>query len=332
MERGFFTPLREEDEPRGGFDRRGGRKAKDHLFLWTVLILLLIAFAMATWIGTFSVFGHPERPYAYRILRKIKKIDPPLRYKVTAAPIGKFLGPEDLLTRYSALGDFDLRKANVTLLREYIRNFQSSTTPVQYVMGKFTLIAAFPLGPKDVFPSGAVMYAAANDAPQLLIEFVLPADSATGESLVNALVPGVEVDLRRTYDLSAVIHAARLPDGRIQLTVMPLLYGELTLRKAGDSFSLDPPSELRLQNEWPIVQGPRREKAEKEFTATRARAGFGPLVARVKDAPPPTTEVKAPPDVLTSTDSAPRKSAPKSAAAPAKAASAAQPVKTETKR
>ena len=61
---------------------------RDHLFLWTVFILLLIGAAFACWLGSFYVFGHPEQPRSYAILKKLKKLDPPRRFEVTAAPAG----------------------------------------------------------------------------------------------------------------------------------------------------------------------------------------------------------------------------------------------------
>ena len=50
---------------------------RDHLFVWTVFILLLIGLAFACWLGSFYIFGHPEQARNYRILQKVKKIEPP---------------------------------------------------------------------------------------------------------------------------------------------------------------------------------------------------------------------------------------------------------------
>ncbi len=317
MDRGFFAPFEAGRETRRErFDRRERKPGSDHLFLWTVFILLLIGAAMASWLGTFSVFGHPERPYAYRILRKIKKVDPPQRFKLNAAPAGKFQNAEDHYHRFAALSDFDLRQANLLLLRDYIRNFQSSNAAIPYLMGRFSILQVFPLASTDLFPSGAVVLAASNDQPQLLIEFILPASPAIGGALANVVTSGMEIELKRTYDLSAVIHAARLPDQRIQLTVVPLAYGAYALRKAGMSFALEPPAELLLENEWPVVKDERREAAERRFTNWRLKAGLGPLVARTKDTPP-AADAKPAPDVLASTDAAPARGARPKAAAPA---------------
>ena len=57
---------------------RSGRRSRqqpenDNLFGWTVFILLLCGFAVACWIGTFYIFTHPEEPFNYHILEKLKK-------------------------------------------------------------------------------------------------------------------------------------------------------------------------------------------------------------------------------------------------------------------
>ena len=89
---------------RGEFDTlSGSAPKKDNLFLWTVVILLLIGFAMACWLGSFYIFGHPERAESYKILKKLHKIDPPKRFEITAAPAGEFLTAQKLFERYNTL-------------------------------------------------------------------------------------------------------------------------------------------------------------------------------------------------------------------------------------
>ena len=68
------------------FDTLSSAPRKDHLFLWTVLILLLVGFAMACWLGSFYIFGHPENIQSYKILKKLHKLEPPKRFELTAAP------------------------------------------------------------------------------------------------------------------------------------------------------------------------------------------------------------------------------------------------------
>lgn len=286
------------DEDRRERERGAGR---DHIFLWTVFLLLLTGFCLATWIGTFTVFGHPERPFSYKVLRRIKKLDPPQRYKLNAAPQGEFLTAEKAYARFSAMSDFDLRKLNVQLTRDYIRNFQQTTSPVPYLTGRYSVMQSFPLAPRDLFPGGAAVVAVSLDNPQFLVEQVYPAEPATGALIAKSLGTGVEMELKRTYDLDAVVHVTRLPDSRILLTVVPLTYGSFTLKSSGVSFSLEPPDELNLAADWPVLRGERLEGADKTFAQYRRKARLGPLVARTKDSPPP-AEAAKPPDLLVSTE------------------------------
>ena len=122
-------------------------RPKDHLFLWTVFLLLLVGFSMACWIGSYVVFSRPELPFSYRLLRKIKKIDEPQRFKVNAAPAGEFLPPERLYSRYNALNPAKLRELNHTLERAYLRNYPTSNEQVPYVTGRFTIMESYELHP-----------------------------------------------------------------------------------------------------------------------------------------------------------------------------------------
>ena len=56
-----------------GLHEEEGEAGRDHLFLWTVFILLLIGMAFACWLGSFYIFGHPEKPRPYRLLKKLGK-------------------------------------------------------------------------------------------------------------------------------------------------------------------------------------------------------------------------------------------------------------------
>ncbi len=99
-------------------------RGKDNLFLWTVFILLLIGLAFACWLGSFYIFGHPENPKAYRILKKLHKLDPPKRFEVTAAPRGDFLSAQKLFERYGTMTRLELEQENGELLRNYIKNYR----------------------------------------------------------------------------------------------------------------------------------------------------------------------------------------------------------------
>ncbi|PYL25149.1 MAG: hypothetical protein DMF44_03125, partial [Verrucomicrobia bacterium] len=215
-------------------------------FAWTVAILLLIGLALTAWLGSFYIFNQPERPDSYRILQKLHKIEPPKRFELTAAPAGEFLNASQLYERYLGMGAAELAKTNAELLRNYIRNYQQVRGLVSYVVGRYIIIAVRELGPDDVFPSGMAALTAAVDSGEVLMEHVYPAKPEALPLMKQTLTVGLEVKLERTHDVSAVIHAERLIDGRILVTTVPLLYGSYTVTRGLGTFRLEPPPTLNL--------------------------------------------------------------------------------------
>src|SRR3954454_13806081 len=105
----------------------------------------------------------------------------------------------------------------------------------------------------------------------------------------QTLVTGLELKLERTHDLSAVIHAERLADGRVLITAIPLLYGSYTVTRGPGTFSLEPPLDLNLAAGWPLYKDEARKSAETQFANYRERtapAGAVP-VAGLAPTPPP---------------------------------------------
>src|SRR5216110_3689568 len=250
-------------------------------FAWTVAILLFSGFALAAWLGSFYIFDQPERPDSYRILQRLHKIEPPKRFELTAAPAGEFLNPQQLYERYVEMGAAELARANAELARNYIRNYQQVRGLVPYVVGKYTIVAMRELGPDDVFTSGMVALTNAGDSGELLMEHLYPANPEVLPLMKQTLNVGLEIKLERTHDLSAVIHAERLADGRILITAVPLLYGSYTVTRGVGTFSLDPPFELNLQAGWPLFKDETRVKAENRYADYRRK------IATTKSEPAP---------------------------------------------
>ncbi|CAN5571038.1 hypothetical protein BH20VER1_BH20VER1_18950 [soil metagenome] len=259
MDRGYFR----YDDP----SARPQRKA--NLFAWTIVILLLTGLMLAAWLGSYYIFGHPERPESYRILQKLRKIEPPKRFRLTAAPSGEFLTSKVLYERYNALRPAELAKLNGELARNYIRNYTHMAGQVPYVVGRFTIMEARELSQDDLFTSGMATLTAASDYGELLMEHVYPADAQSVPLMKQTLVTGLEIRLERLHDLSAVIHVQRLGDGRLMVTAVPLLYGSYTVTQGRGTFSLEPPFDLNMDADWPIFKEPIRRAAEERFMAYR---------------------------------------------------------------
>ncbi len=261
-------------------------------FAWSVAILLLIGFALAAWLGSFYIFSQPERPDSYRILQKLHKIEPPKRFELTAAPAGEFLNASQLYERYVGMGAAELARTNAELLRNYIRNYQQVRGLVPYVVGRYTIIAVRELGPGDVFPSGMAALTAAVDSGELLMEHIYPAKPEALPLMKQTLTVGLEVKLERTHDISSVVHAERLADGRILVTAVPLLYGSYTVTRGLGTFRLEPPLALNLAAGWPLFKSKERASIEKKLAEYRqkmavAQAGPIPIPGLSASATPP---------------------------------------------
>ena len=250
------------------------RHKRVNYFAWTVAILLLTGFAFAAWLGSFYIFDQPERPESYRILQRLHKVESPKRFELTAAPAGEFLNAKQLYDRYVAMGAAELAKTNGELARNYIRNYGHVRGHVPYVVGRYTIMEARELGPRDVFTSGMVALAGAVDNGEVLLEHIYPADAKVIPKIKQTLNPGLEIKLERTHDLSAVIHVERLEDGRVLLTAMPLLYGSYTMTRGPGTFTLEPPLNLNLEAGWPLFKEQSRLRAELHYKNYRQEMGI----------------------------------------------------------
>jgi hypothetical protein len=254
MDYGFYP-----DEPYARPRRR------INYFAWTVVILLLIGFALAAWLGSFYIFSQPERPDSYKILQRLHKIETPKRFELTAAPAGEFLNSKQLYERYSEMGNAELARTNGELARNYIRNYQTVHGLVPYVVGRYKIVAARELGPGDVFTSGMVALTTAADNGELLMEHLYPANPEALPLMKQTLNVGLEIKLERSHDISSVIHAERLADGRMMITAVPLLYGSYTVTRGLGTFRLEPPLSLNLVAGWPLFKAPERKQIEQRY-------------------------------------------------------------------
>lgn len=258
-------------------------RRKDNLFLWTVFLLLLVGFSMVCWIGSYLVFSRPELPFSYRLLRKIKKIDEPQRFKVNAAPPGEFLGPERLYNRFNALNPRDFRELNRSLERAYLRNYPTSNELVPYATGRFTIMESYELHDTDFVANGVVTLAVSADFPKLLIEHIYSCSAQDAPLLHRNLQTGMDIELRRTFELSAVLHVTKLNDGRMQLTIIPINYGRYVFTNASGGFDLQPPPTLNVAAPFPLIRGDRLESANIAYVDFRTRSGLGPVPTRTTD-------------------------------------------------
>ena len=252
------------------------RPARDgSLFIWTIIILLLIGFAIGSWIFSIYVFGHPELPLGYQILTKVKKLEPPKRFELTAAPRGEFLKASQILDRYGRLTPRELDRVNEALIRNYLRNyFKLAQELVPYVVGTYNILDSYELTGGDFFKSGVVALAQSKESRQVLLEQVFTADPKVVPALHRTLLTGLDIDLKRENELAAIIHVERLSDGRLKATAISILYPSYESSTASGTFTLDPPQTLNVAAGLPVIAARRQDDADKKYAGFRKRAGL----------------------------------------------------------
>ena len=160
-----------------------------------------------------------------------------------------------------------------------------------YVIGHFTIMEARELTSTEIFTSGMVALTSSIDHGELLMEHVYPAEQQDVPLMKQTLMPGLEIKLERTHDLSSVIHAERLADGRVMITTIPLLYGTYTVTHGTGTFTLEPPLDLNLEAGWPIFKESKRRLAEVHYDSYRTQVApqsqNAPITGLAQTASPP---------------------------------------------
>jgi hypothetical protein len=312
------------DDFYGYEDEGDAPKGRDNLFLWTVFILLLVGLAFACWLGSFYIFGHPEHPKAYALLKKLKKIEAPLRFEVTAAPPGEFLSAQRLFERYSKLSRLELERENAELIRNYLKNFRETKKLVPYVTGRYVILDASDLQKTDMFPTGVVALAQAADFPQVLIEHVYTSAPRNVPALRAMLQTGLDMKLERTNDLAAVVHIEKTAEGRLQFTVVPLLYGAYAVKQGSGTFSLEPPPDLNMEPGLPVIKGQALQEGLKKFALYRRDHPSSPT--EVAPATPGAPAAPPTPELVRVETVEPGKPVPESGAMPAMPVATPMPI------
>ena len=263
---------------------RPARKDEGGLFGWTILILIFIGIAIACWIGSFYVFGHPEKPFSHEVLTKLKKIEPPKRFELTEAPRGEFLRAPQIIERYGKMKPRQLERTNEILIRNYIRNYKPADGLVPYVLGTFNILDSFELTGSDYFPSGVAALAVSKDDPRLLIEQIFSSGKRIIPTLHRTLLTGLDIDLKRENELAAIIHIERLKDGRLKLTTVSIMYPSYESVASDGTFTLEPPAMLNVRAGLPIIDDNRQSEADAKYEHFRKKAR---LAATKKQEPKP---------------------------------------------
>lgn len=257
-------------------------------FWWGAVILLLSGASVLSWVGSFYVVAHPEIPRCYKVLKKLKRIEPPKRFALTDSPKGEFLTPNKVLERFGKMGPAELDQENAKMLRDYLMSYRETKRPVVYITGKYDVVDTYPLTPRDFFPTGASLISQAIEFPQMVLETLLPVAANTVPTVQSAFPVGYDMHLDRGRDLFALIHVQRISQDRMQFTTVPIPYGGWRIKNRSEDqknrsveFKLHSPEEMEAEDpKWilnleaglPVIHGDALEKGLEGYAAYRRQS------------------------------------------------------------
>lgn len=228
-------------------------------FWWFLANVLAACFAIVSWALCLHIFGNPEIPRNYAILKKLGRLPELKRYTVLDVPNGNALSPPELYGKYFGLSEEKRIKLNSLLLRNYMRNFEKNLL-LTYVEGEYQVADVTQLEPGDfLYPGFAIRaqarvkqdeFAEAIGFP-VVIEYIFPTQNTEA---VYRFSTGDVLEVNKNPNCAAVIHVSKVvveDEPALQMTVVPIAYGTYRLGSE-QSFAIEPPEVLNPASSLPI--------------------------------------------------------------------------------
>ena len=230
-------------------------------FWWLLANALALCFAVISWAVCLHVFGNPELPRNYEILRKLHRLPVLKRYTELDVPKGNSLSPKELYSRYFAYSDTERNRVNTLLMRNYLTNFERPLL-LTYVEGDYQISDIRKLRSSDFFNPGVVVRAQALVKPDdfskpapypVYLEYLFPTPDEGAAAMFKA---GDILSVRKSPNCAAVVHVAKIiRDGEpaLLLTAIPIAYVAYQMGDIG-SFQIEPPTGLRPAAGLPVIK------------------------------------------------------------------------------
>lgn len=228
------------------------------MFWWTIIITLLLGVATFSWIFSMVVFKYPEKPFNYRLLGKLKKLEPLTAFNPLHVPNGSLIPAKDLLNM-TTLNTDQLRVKNDVLKRAYITNYKEESP--EYVKGTFTVTYTRPLTKGDWMESGWVVRAHATDIEDVELEMLLP-----GSGSKAILQEGQTFTLDNRNAIAALTHVERNAADGVCATVVPIIYGDFRINGEKNE-GLTPPTVLNMESRLPVTENTNSSGAASKMAA-----------------------------------------------------------------
>ena len=228
-------------------------------FWWFLANTLALCFAIVSWVVCLHIFGNPEIPRNYKILKKLGRLPELKRYTVLDVPNGNALSPGELYGKYFGLEEESRERLNALLMRNYMRNFEKNLL-LTYVEGEFQVAETKALSHGDFLYPGFAIRAQAMVKPDdfteavgfpVVIEYIFP---TADENAVTRFSTGDILEVSKNPNCAAVVQISKVvvdDEPTLQLTVIPIAYGPYRVGDA-EKFSIEPPEELNPSAGLPL--------------------------------------------------------------------------------
>lgn len=230
-------------------------------FWWFIANGVALCFAVASWLLCLEVFGNPEVPRNYEILRKIGRLHELKLFPADDLPDGVTLDAVELYSRFYPSPNAQLAKFNARMLRNYLTNFDSPETVV-HVEGEYRIEKVRKLKEGDFISSGVVVRARAMVAPDegldptpypVWVDCVIP---TRDESAAQAFSIGGMLKLGGVETKVTLLHVGRVAAGADQVlcfTVTPLAAGVFRVSE-GKRIDTKAPAQVRPAAVFPLIR------------------------------------------------------------------------------
>jgi hypothetical protein len=220
-------------------------------FWWFLANVLALCFAVTSWLLCLHVFGNPEIPRNYDILRTLGRLPEIRRYTVLDVPNGTVLDPKGQYARFFGMEPEALDLLNARLLRNYLTNYERPLA-LTYIEGEYRIERSRLLAGEDFIRKGFVVRGRAMVAPDefhhpgpypVLIDYVFPTDQTTE---MRGFETGDLLEVTKSPNCAAILHVDHVvEDGEkmVCLTVVPIAYGKYRVGKHS-SFEINPPTDV----------------------------------------------------------------------------------------
>lgn len=235
------------------------RRRRAHFYWWTLANVLAACGAILSWVLCLHVFGHPEIPRNYELLRKLGRAEPAVGFSLQQAPPGEAADPRALYRRYAELDPGSTERLNRALMRNYLTGLDERGL-IQYVEGDFQITHVRELDGDDLFQPGFAVRARAMVRPDefseaapwpVSIDYLFPTRNSVASSWFN---PGDRLDVAKVPNCAMLMHVARAEGGDtpvVRLVVVPIAMGEYRIGK-DRSFTIVVPERLNPGARLPV--------------------------------------------------------------------------------